>query len=76
MTEQTGCLVGARMLSEGDEIMIVNSDGTLIRMSESEIPCLSRVTKGVRLMRSADSKIVSFEKIEASDIDKGEDYTE
>ena len=76
VTEQTGCLVGARMLSEGDEIMIVNSDGTLIRMSESEIPCLSRVTKGVRLMRSADSKIVSFEKIEASDIDKGEDYTE
>ncbi len=76
VTEQTGYLVGARMLSEGDEIMIVNSDGTLIRMNESEIPCLSRVTKGVRLMRSADSKIVSFEKIEASDIDKDGDNVE
>ncbi|MDO5095394.1 MAG: DNA gyrase subunit A [Peptostreptococcaceae bacterium] len=77
VTEQTGFLVGARMLSEGDEIMIVNSDGTLIRMSESEIPCLSRATKGVRLMRSADSKIVSFEKIEAGSInDEEEDIKE
>ncbi len=67
VTEQTGSLVGARMLSEGDEIMIINSDGTLIRMSEQEIPCLGRVTKGVRLMRSSSSKITSFERIEASD---------
>lgn len=72
VTEQTGYLVGARMLSEGDEIMIVNSDGTLIRMSETEIPCLSRITKGVRLMRSANSKIVSFEKIEAGSLTEEE----
>lgn len=72
VTEQTGHLVGARMLSEGNEIMIVNSDGTLIRMSETEIPCLSRITKGVRLMRSANSKIVSFEKIEAGSITEEE----
>lgn len=73
VTDQTGDLVGARMLSEGDEIMIVNSDGTLIRMSESEIPCLSRVTKGVRLMRSADSKIVSFEKIESTSMEEDDE---
>ncbi|MDO4710733.1 MAG: DNA gyrase subunit A [Peptostreptococcaceae bacterium] len=73
VTEQSGDLVGARMLSEGDEIMIVNSDGTLIRMSETEIPCLSRVTKGVRLMRSAESKIVSFEKIESSSLEEESD---
>lgn len=76
VTEQTGNLVGARMLSESDEIMIVNSDGTLIRMSESEIPCLSRVTKGVRLMRSADSKIVSFEKIEMTSSDEENEDSE
>lgn len=67
ITNQTGRLVGASTISEGDEILIVNSDGTLIRISGEDIPRQGRATLGVRLMRSTDSKIVSFEKIEASD---------
>lgn len=63
VTEQTGQLIGACIISEGDEILIVNSDGTLIRISESDIPRQGRTTLGVRLMRSSESKIVSFEKI-------------
>lgn len=65
VTEQTGKLVGASIISEGDEILIVNSDGTLIRISGEDIPRQGRATLGVRLMRSTDSKIVSFERIKA-----------
>ena len=66
ITEQTGKLVGASIISEGDEILIVNSDGTLIRISGEDIPRQGRSTLGVRLMRSTDSKIVSFERIKGT----------
>lgn len=67
ISEQTGLVSGAKLVAEDDQIMIINSDGTLIRMEVSQIPKLNRVTKGVRLMKTEDSKIVSFEKIEAGE---------
>ncbi len=67
ISEQTGLISGAKLVADDDQIMIINSDGTLIRMEVSQIPQLNRVTKGVRLMKTVDSKIVSFEKIEASE---------
>ena len=63
---QTGQIAGARLVAEDDQIMIINSDGTMIRMEVSQIPKLNRVTKGVKLMKSIDSKIVSFERIESN----------
>lgn len=62
-TEKSGQLIGAAVISPDDEILIVNSDGTLIRIKADEIPQQGRATQGVRLMRSTDSKIVSFERI-------------
>ena len=73
VTEQTGNLVGATIISGDDEILIVNSDGTLIRIRGNEVPRQGRATMGVRLMRSTDSKIVSFEKIGASEEGESED---
>ncbi|WP_028829702.1 DNA gyrase subunit A [Proteocatella sphenisci] len=67
VSSQTGQISGARLVGEEDQIMIINSDGTMIRMEVKQIPKLSRVTKGVKLMKSLDSKIVSFERIEASE---------
>ena len=67
VSSQTGQISGARLVAEEDQIMIINSDGTMIRMEVKQIPKLSRVTKGVKLMKSLDSKIVSFERIEASE---------
>lgn len=76
VTEQTGNLVGATIISGDDEILIVNSDGTLIRIRGNEVPRQGRATMGVRLMRSTDSKIVSFEKIGASEEGESEDQAE
>ncbi|WP_314024008.1 DNA gyrase subunit A [Filifactor alocis] len=68
ITEKTGRLVGGKVVSNDDEIMIVNIDGTLIRMEVKGISVLSRVTSGVRLMKTAENQdIASFEKIEISE---------
>ncbi len=68
ITEKTGKLVGGKIVSAEDEIMVINTDGTLIRISAGDISVLSRVTSGVRLMKTSSSQdVASFAKIEASE---------
>lgn len=43
---------------DDEEIMIINSDGSLIRMSVSQISVLSRVTSGVKVMRADENSLV------------------
>lgn len=52
-TEQTGDLAGIASVNDEDDIIIINDAGIVIRVATKEIPILSRVTKGVRLMRTA-----------------------
>ena len=63
-SEKTGKLVGAEMVNEDDEIMIINSDGVLIRLKVSDISIFGRVTSGVKLMKTDDEvNVVSIAKI-------------
>lgn len=54
ISEKTGTIVGADMVNEDDEIMIINSDGVLIRIRVNEISLFGRVTSGVKLMKTND----------------------
>lgn len=64
VTEKTGVLVGAKLVDEEDDIMLINTDGNIIRMNVDEITVLSRVTQGVTLMRNKDgNKVVSIARI-------------
>ena len=54
-------------MEETDEVMIINSDGTLIRTPVSEISLLSRDTSGVKVMRSGENDIISAIEIIQSD---------
>lgn len=64
VTEKTGVLVGAKLVDEEDDIMLINMDGIIIRMNVNEISILSRVTQGVTLMRtSEDNKVVGIARI-------------
>jgi len=56
--DKTGELVGAAVVKEEDEIMLINSDGIIIRMSVSEISRFKRDTQGVKLMRVDDNSII------------------
>lgn len=65
IADKTGDIVGAQMVNEDDEMMIINSDGVLIRLRVNEISLFGRVTSGVKLMKTKDEvNIVSIAKIE------------
>ena len=54
LTEATGNVAGMKVVDLTDDVMLISSDGTVIRMKTSEISTIGRLTKGVRLMRMAD----------------------
>ena len=64
--EKSGCLVGAKALDEDREIMIITTEGILIRMPVSGISILGRNTTGVKLINldaSKDIKVASIAKV-------------
>jgi len=61
---KTGELIGALSVKEDDEIMLINSDGIIIRMNVSEVSILRRATQGVKLMKVEDnSNIIAIAKV-------------
>lgn len=65
INDKTGEIVGAQMVNEDDEMMIINSNGVLIRLRVNEISLFGRVTSGVKLMKTDDEvNVVSIAKIE------------
>ena len=70
ITPKTGELVGIKIVSGKEDIMLVTDTGTIIRMNTGEISVLGRSTQGVTLMRTNDGKVVSIEKI----VDEKSDY--
>ena len=62
--ERTGKLVGATLVDDEDEVMLINSDGVIIRIRANEVSTSGRSTQGVKIMRvGEDSRIVSFAKV-------------
>ena len=62
--DKTGLLIGALTVKEDDEILLINSDGIIIRIRADEVSELGRSTQGVRIMKvEDDSKIVSMARV-------------
>ena len=59
ITEKTGNVVGIKAVDEEDEIMIINTDGIIIRMLCSGISVLGRITSGVKLINLKDGDMVA-----------------
>jgi DNA gyrase subunit A len=59
LTEARGQLVGARVVREGNAVMLISNGGTVIRMSVDEIKRLGRATQGVIVMRLRGDELVS-----------------
>lgn len=51
ITEKTGKLAGIRAVTDEDDIILITSDGVIIRMHTEDISTYSRQTQGVKLMR-------------------------
>ncbi len=68
VTEKTGELVGARMVKDTDEMMLINSNDIVIRINVSDISTTSRNAMGVTLMRKTnDEQVVALAKIDIED---------
>ena len=64
ITEKTGDVIGMKAVNEDDEIMMINSEGIIIRMSCADISKLGRITSGVKLINlKEDEKVVSLAKV-------------
>lgn len=76
--KKTGELIGAMVVNEDDEIMLINSDGIIIRIRASEVSRLGRATQGVKIMRvDDDANIIAMAKvIKEDDVDEAENETE
>lgn len=74
VTEKTGKIAGMKLVNEKDDIMLISSDGTIIRMNVAEISILGRATQGVTLMRRADeeNRVVSIARIVKEDEEEEE----
>ena len=59
ITEKTGNVVGAKAVGPDDEIMIINTDGIVIRMECAGISVLGRITSGVKLINLKDKETVA-----------------
>lgn len=62
--KKTGELVGAMVVDDDDDIMLINSDGIIIRMQANEVSRLGRATQGVKIMSVAgDANIIALAKV-------------
>ena len=76
-SERNGPLVGAVQLFEGDEIMLISDQGTMVRTRGEEISVLGRNTQGVRVIRlKKDETMVGLARIEEQEEIEGEEFTE
>lgn len=81
LTPRTGDVAAAGSIQDDEDLMLVNSDGVVIRMHADEISLLGRYAQGVRLMRSdegvtvVDSAVVPRED-ESEDLVKPDDFSD
>lgn len=76
VTEKTGKLVGTKLVCEDDDVMLISSDGTIIRIRAEDISLLGRATQGVTLMRmDHGTHLVSVARI-ANEVNENEECEE
>ena len=79
-TEKTGHLIGMKLVDQDRDIMLITTEGILIRISADDISVIGRNTSGVKLMNidvDSDIKVATIAKVrESSSHDDEEETTE
>ena len=62
--EKIGSVIGIQQVTENDQLLVITSDGNIVRMKVDEISVIGRNTQGVRLVGTGESnQVVSVEKL-------------
>ncbi len=77
VTEKTGLIAGAKAVTENDDVVIISSDGVLIRIRVEDVPIYRRTSSGVKIMRvGADTKVMNIAPLPKTDEDEVESAEE
>ncbi len=77
VTEKTGNVVAMELVNDNEELMILNSNGVIIRIRVSEISTSSRVTQGVKLINLGDNEtVIGINKINEEYIEEELEFEE
>ena len=61
VTEKTGPVVGVKVVSDADDVLVINDAGVIIRMAVSGISTYGRTAQGVKIMNLEEGvKVISF----------------
>ncbi len=71
VTEKTGFVAGIRVIEENEDLLLIASDGQIIRMGVADIRVCGRASQGVILMRSA-SEVIDIAAVMREDEEDGE----
>ena len=75
-SEETGNIAGMSIVTPDNDIMLITSDGVIIRMDSEEISTYGRVTKGVRVIRLAEGvKVLTVENVKKDNEENEEEAT-
>ena len=76
ITEKTGNVIGAKAVNEENEIMMITTEGIIIRLQCADISILGRITSGVKLINlSKGVTVESFAKVREKEEDKENQQT-
>ncbi|MBP5242133.1 MAG: DNA gyrase subunit A, partial [Clostridia bacterium] len=67
INEKTGDLVNMKLVSDGDEVILMTVSGLIIRIHADAISKIGRNTRGVRIMRVRDSEVATVDVTERDD---------
>jgi DNA gyrase subunit A len=70
--DQTGKIVAARVVKEGDEVTLISAEGMVLRLRVKEIPSMGRATRGVKMMALKEGDVLaSLARVNARSKGKG-----
>jgi DNA gyrase subunit A len=68
VSERNGKAVGAVPVNTGDEIMLINNNGTLVRTRADEVSIIGRNTQGVKLINiDTEERLVGVQQVEETE---------
>ena len=76
VVDKTGCLIGAKLVDDNREIMLITNEGIIIRMAVDTISIIGRNTSGVKLMDidvESDIRVATIAKVRESSSDDSEE---
>lgn len=77
ITEKTGNVIGAKAVDDTREVMLITTEGIIIRLACRDISTLGRITSGVKLINLDDNvKVATFSKVRKSPSDDDGNETE